>query len=123
MAAVQAVHIDSTSPEILEKLDLYLFGALRYIALHELIYVLCIMSVNQEVNQEQIVTITIYYTEPGNAITIPAHTSLTETHEAIRSAIRATQIEDGLILEPSSPDLSSIIIASGESFFNISHFP
>jgi hypothetical protein len=71
------------------------------------------------VDQERTVSITTYYTEPltyPNAIRVPAHASLDETREAIRSALQPRVVHSGLIqtVEPPITDLSSIIIAFGE---------
>jgi len=74
-------------------------------------------------NPEQPVTITTYYTEPAcpMIVSVPAHFSLDETRKAIHSAVSKYPTTQGTpALELPSPDLSSIIIASGE-FILVSH--
>jgi hypothetical protein len=66
--------------------------------------------------RERIVTITAHYSEPvyEKVVSIPGHLSLDEARKVIHSAI-VEHIEDARGALPLEvPDLSSIIIASGE---------
>jgi hypothetical protein len=63
-------------------------------------------------DEEQFVTVTTYETELVTTITVPAHYSINEICEAIRSELEhATAQDEALTLEP---DISTIFIASGE---------
>ncbi len=64
-------------------------------------------------DEHQFVNVTAYYAEPVKAISVPAHYSLDEIREAIRSEMSTATSEP--------PDLSSIIIASGEFSFSITY--
>jgi hypothetical protein len=57
---------------------------------------------------EQFVTVTTYEMEPAEIVTVPAHYSINEMCEAIRSEmIKRGQTTSG-------DDISTVIIASGE---------
>jgi len=66
------------------------------------------------VNQERIVSVTAHHTGPAytKIIYVPAHFSLAETRKAIHSTISKHLATEGALAL--KPDLSSIIIASGE---------
>lgn len=74
------------------------------------------------INDEQIVMVTAYSAEPlyMKVISVPAHLSSVETHEAISSKISEHTPTQSMIFAPNH-DLSSIIIVSGE--WSISPIP
>ena len=61
---------------------------------------------------EQFVTITTYEMEPAESITVPAHYSIDEVCEAIRSEMMKRGY--GQTAPSQGDDISTIIIASGE---------
>jgi hypothetical protein len=69
------------------------------------------------VSEDRVVTVTAYDAEPlyEKVISVPAHYSLHEIHEAIRSEVMIAA-QGPLTLVPPNCDLSSMIIASGEFF-------